>query len=224
MPETAIITAPTPKFVPHSELPEEQYRRYEKDAVIGDATEAQYFVFDKWATGKHQLIAGKSIRMAGSSPEHDLIQGEMHFEIKTALRARGSDCDTIGSDQKIYVTHGTIYYPDIAVICGIPQFDHWNALRNPTLVVEVASPSTEKSDRTDKFADYQKIESLQHCLLVEQDRVVITHYAKQDNGLWAIAGNYTTLVQVLKLSLGGGEIAIPLLNIYRRVFAPTKSV
>ncbi len=220
MSESIISTTPTPKFAPFQIHRASRYSRYDRDFLVGETTEGEFFTFDAWAKEKHQLIHGKVVRMPGSSPEHNVIQDDLGFEIKTALRMTGSPCDTISSDQKVYVTHQTIYYPDVIVFCGDPQFDHLNALRNPTVVVEILSPSTEKDDRTDKFYDYQKIESLRHYILVEQERVSVVHYERLDAGPWAIVGTHNAFSDSLSLRLHGAEISVPLSGIYRRVFAP----
>ncbi|MBC8143906.1 MAG: Uma2 family endonuclease [Armatimonadetes bacterium] len=195
----------------------EPYLRYDLSALVGTMSEEEYFAFDSRAREKYQLISGKVVKMPGSSPEHNMIQADLQFEVTLILRGMGNSCEVIGSDQKVYVAYRKVFYPDLIVVCGDPHFDHLNALRNPTAVFEVPSPSTERDDRTDKFADYQQIESLQHYILVDQDRVAVTHYEKLENGLWAILGTHTTLGDSLTLALRGGEVDVPLAKIYRRI-------
>ena len=56
-------------------------------------------------------------------------------------------------------------------------------ITNPTLLVEVLSPSTEEIDRGSKWQDYQLIPSLQEYVLVNQDsRVEI--YRRLTSGSW----------------------------------------
>ena len=45
--------------------------------------------------------------------------------------------------------------------------------RYPKLIVEVLSPSTEKFDRHDKFADYQLLDSLEEYVLISQERMEV---------------------------------------------------
>lgn len=193
------------------------YRRHDTARLVGRMTREEFLRFEQTTPEKHQYIEGEAVLMPGSSPEHNLIQADLQFEIELALRGANSACGVIGSDQKIYINDRTILYPDIAVFCGSPQFDHFNALRNPTVVVEVLSPSTEKEDRTDKFTDYQKIASLQHYILVEQERVLVTHYAKTADGVWAIIGTYSDRAETLTLNLSDVSIGVPVSAIYRRV-------
>ena len=65
------------------------------------------------------------------------------------------------------------FYPDVGVVCEEPRFedDVFDILLNPTIMIEVLSPSTEAYDRGDKFAHYRQLQSLQEYILVSQDKV-----------------------------------------------------
>ena len=82
---------------------------------------------------------------------------------------------------------GCYHYPDIAVVCGKPQFEDalGDTLLNPTLLVEVLSPSTEAYDRGGKFAHYRKIDTLREYLLVVQDQPSIERYVWQGD-VWIL--------------------------------------
>ncbi len=64
---------------------------------------------------------------------------------------------------RIHIPSNTLFtYPDISVVCGEPDTlndDQWNVL-NPTVLVEVLSPSTKDYDRKEKFELYKDISSL----------------------------------------------------------------
>ena len=79
------------------------------------------------------------------------------------------------------------HYPDIAVVCGAPQFEdsHVDTLLNPTVLIEVLSPSTEAYDRGGKFAHYRKIATLREYLLVTQDQPSIERYLRQGD-VWIL--------------------------------------
>ena len=73
------------------------------------------------------------------------------------------------------------------MVCGKPRFadDQKDTLINPTLIIEVLSPSTEAYDRGEKFRDYQQIESLQEYVLVSQDRPCIERFVRAEENNWA---------------------------------------
>jgi Uma2 family endonuclease len=72
-------------------------------------------------------------------------------------------------------------YPDVAVVREPPHFedDEFDALLNPTLIVEVLSQSTEGYDRGLKFRRYRRRPSLHEYVLVAQDRAVVERYSRQ---------------------------------------------
>ena len=193
------------------------YLRHDPSRVVGTMTTEEYIVFERAASERYEYIHGRVVQVSGGNPEHNMISLDMAYILMSLLRASRSICDVLGSDQKVYVSEDLYLYPDVTVVCGNAQFDHRDMLRNPALIVEVLSPSTEKEDRTDKFRDYQTIESLRHYVLIEQDRVSITHYEKIAGGLWAIVGDYTQLTEGWKLTIADTAITIPLAEIYRRV-------
>jgi Uma2 family endonuclease len=55
---------------------------------------------------------------------------------------------------------------------------------NPSVVVEVLSPSTEDYDRGEKREHYQRIASLREYVLVAQDRREIEIHARDAAGGW----------------------------------------
>lgn len=72
-------------------------------------------------------------------------------------------------------------------MCGTPQFEDAfvDTLLNPTLLVEVLSPSTEAYDRGGKFSHYRKIATLREYLLVSQDEAIIERYIRQGD-VWIL--------------------------------------
>jgi Uma2 family endonuclease len=78
------------------------------------------------------------------------------------------------------------FYPDVSVVCGDDEFadEEQDVIRNPTLIVEVASETTAAFDRGKKFLSYQQIGSLKEYLLVSQDEILVEGYSRQSNDTW----------------------------------------
>lgn len=138
------------------------------------------------ATGqRHQYVDGVAYAMAGSEPEHANVTANTIAALAVMLR-RGR-CRVYSSDLKLRVPEtGNAYYADAAVVCGRLARHPGDsiAVTNPTLLVEVLSPSTETFDRGDKFADYQRLASLRHYLLVSTRARRVEHYRRNDDGTW----------------------------------------
>jgi Uma2 family endonuclease len=148
-------------------------------------TEAEYLEFERSSELKHEFLNGDVFAMTGASEEHNLISVNVITALKTQLR--GKPCKVYPSDMRVKITATDLYtYPDISVMCGEAQFtdDRLDTLVNPTLIVEILSPSTESYDRGKKFQHYRELPSLREYLLIAQDSPRIERYLRKDNGLW----------------------------------------
>jgi Uma2 family endonuclease len=111
-------------------------------------------------------------------------------------------------------------YPDVSVVRGKPEVadDQNDILLNPTVIVEVLSPSTEAHDRGLKFARYRRMESLREYVLVSQEAPHVEVFRRQEDGHWVLT-EYFGLDSVCRLE--SIDCAIPLAGIYERVeFTP----
>lgn len=198
------------------------YAKKDPSRIVGFMTPDEYFAYDRARPERYEYWEGWVIEMAGGSPEHNMISMDLAVTLSVAFQTMKADCGVFGSDQKVFITEDKYFYPDVTVACGEPQFDFKDGLRNPVALFEVLSDSTEKDDRTTKFRQYQTLPTVHHYVLIDQNQAAVTHYEKLITGLWAIAGDYTTLTDTLKMTLGGEEIAVPLAAIYRRV-APAET-
>ena len=150
-------------------------------------TEAEYLVFERASTVKHEYYNGHIYAMTGASEQHNLITANVLASLHGQLRRK--PCRVYPSDMRLRVQQtGLNTYPDVVVVCGQPQFtdDTIDTLTNPTVIVEVLSPSTERYDRGVKFQNYRTITTLRDYVLIEQDNHYIEHYMRQDNGQWLL--------------------------------------
>lgn len=167
----------------------------------------EYLALEATTGQRHQYIDGFAYAMAGSEPEHASIAANVIAALANLLR--GGRCRVYSSDLKLRVPeNGNAYYADAAVICG--KFARHPgdpiAVINPTLLVEVLSPSTETFDRGEKFADYQRFASLRHYLLVSTRTQRVEHYRRNDDGSWTYTAS--GLGDAVSLSELGGTITL----------------
>src|SRR3712207_5733534 len=98
-------------------------------------SEAEYLVIEQSSDEKHEFFNGELFGMAGASPEHNLIAGNLVRELGTQLKQH--PCRVYPSDQRVKVeATGLNTYPDVTVVCGEQRFDEASprALLNPTLL------------------------------------------------------------------------------------------
>jgi Uma2 family endonuclease len=154
-------------------------------AVVATTTYSpeEYLALERSSSYKSEFHDGQIYAMTGASREHNLISVNIARELSLQLKNR--PCEAYLADMRVKAAEARSYhYPDLAVICGTPQFEdgHLDTLLNPTVLMEVLSPSTEAYDRGGKFAHYRKIESLREYLVVSQDQPRIERYARQEGG------------------------------------------
>lgn len=168
-------------------------------------TVAEYLAFERRAATRHEYLDGRVYAMSpGGSPRHARIAARV---IGILYGRLPTGCQLFTGDLRVHVDDTGLYtYPDVSVACGEPRFADVHALLNPTLLVEVLSPSTERYDRGDKFAHYRRIPSLREYLLIEQDRAHAELFAR-DGDRW-ILHEADGLDAVLPLASLGGTLAL----------------
>ena len=114
---------------------------------------------------RHELVGGRVYAMAGGSERHDLAAGLFYEAIAAGARAAG--CRPLTSNRLVRSSAGNGYYPDIVVVCGGAA--HRLYEQDPTLVIEVLSPSTADTDRREKAQAYTSSASLRSYILVDPD-------------------------------------------------------
>jgi Uma2 family endonuclease len=181
-------------------------------SALPKPTAAEYLQQERGAETKSEYIAGEIFAMAGASPAHNLIVGNLVREFGTQLKKR--PCRVYPSDLRLHAEDG-YFYPDVSVVCGEPRFTDRDNLINPTLLVEVLSPSTADFDLGGKFARYRRIESLHDYLVVAQDLVHLIHFQRQDANHWLMT-EITDPEAVIELPSIGCTLAVA--EVYDKVF------
>ena len=180
-------------------------------------TPEQYLALERKAELKSEFYNGFMTRMEGKNREHNLIAGNLGGELMTQLESR--PCETYINDMRVLVGRSGLYtYPDVIVICDKPQFldNESDTLLNPTVIVEVHSPTTESYDRGKKFSHYRRLESLKEYVLIAQNEMLVECYSRQGD-VWQLS-DWTSMDDTL--SLVSIDCRVPLREIYARIDFP----
>lgn len=178
-------------------------------------TAEQYLALEEHSETKHEFYNGKIYDMAGGTPDHSLLQGNLVTLLNQQLRA--TPCRVFSSDMRLFIEESGLYtYPDLSVVCGKLQFapKSKTTITNPILLVEVLSESTRTYDRGAKFKFYKQIPSLQEYLLVESERAHAEVLRRAARGQWTI-DIYDGLEAVAVLH--SVPCKIPLAELYAKV-------
>jgi Uma2 family endonuclease len=146
---------------------------------------AEYLAVESASNIKHEYLDGQIYAMAGGTPAHAALQLAVPNLLFPQLRA--GRCRALGPDLRIRVlATGLATYPDVTIVCGPRESDPEdnNSVINPTLLVEVLSPSTEAYDRGEKFAHYKRIPSLRQYVLVSPAEHRVEVWTYDGDGAW----------------------------------------
>ncbi len=179
----------------------------------------EYMAIEQAEDIRHEFISGKIFPMPGGSMAHNLISNNLR---DTMSRNASDQCLTFSSDVRLeHTARDRYYYPDVMLTCAPEdtQFIEKTYVKQPVLVAEVLSPSTEDHDRNGKFKAYMELPSLLYYLLLSQEEYSVEVYERQDLNNW----NYRRHHRLDAL------IALPLLkmkllieDLYRRVVLEEK--
>ena len=172
----------------------------------------EYLKMEVTSRTRHEYIAGEIFVMCGVSIEHNLIAVNVSTAFSNHLR--GGPCKTFMSDVKVRLRNNTteaFFYPDVMVACEREPEEKYY-VRNPKLIVEVLSPSTEGVDRQEKMVYYRRISKLEEYVLIAQDTTEVTIHRR--GARWE-ADVLTSLDAIAELHSIG--MSLPLAQIYEGV-------
>ena len=179
-------------------------------------TEVEYLAFERASEIKHEFLDGQVYAITGASRAHNIVCLNVAASLHTQLRQK--PYETYPSHMRLKVQASGLYtYPDVTIVCGEPQFadGEFDTLLNPTLLIEVLSPSTESYDRGKKFQQYRQLESLQEYVLIAQDGPCIEHFLRQpDSDTWVLqdAAGLDTSLQLMSIGC-----TLALADVYEKV-------
>lgn len=141
-----------------------------------------YLAADEAHAGKLERLHGELSATGGGTPTHAYLIATLGALVSLGLR--GGSCRSTSSMQRVLLPNEDAAYPDLSVWCGTPEFRD-GTLVNPTVIMEVLSPSTEAWDRVGKLELYRGIPTVKHVLLVEHAFWHLTLVSRREDGSWS---------------------------------------
>jgi Uma2 family endonuclease len=175
----------------------------------------EYFAIEGAGHARYEYWDGEIVCMSGGTQQHMRIGGNTYFTLRQQLTGR--NCEAFTNELPIKTPALPPYrYPDASVACGKAVFEKIESvdtLVNPTLIVEVLSPTTTNRDRGPKRVAYQALPSLREYLLIAQDAPHVTHYLLQ--GTEWLRSDYGSLD--VTITLPSIECVLALSDVYQGV-------
>jgi len=177
----------------------------------------EYLSFERASPrDKHELHQGRLVTMQGASMHHNRIVRTLLGGIAPHLK--GQSCEVFPSDLRVYIpTAESFTYPDVSVICDQPDMindAYLDTVKNPTVIIEVLSPSTERYDKGNKFFYYMQIAGLKEYIIISSTTLYIQAARKKADGLW----QFTEITdKKAVLSIPAIQFRMPVEDVYERV-------
>jgi Uma2 family endonuclease len=132
-------------------------------------------------TGRFELVQGEVIMMSPETNRHLDVKSEAWLAFRTALKKAKSKCRAIADGAGVRIDQSTVREPDFAVQCA-PRDPDSVLLNEPLIVAEVVSPSSKRSDTGSKVAEYFRVASIQHYLIIDPFTSTIILHSRDANG------------------------------------------
>jgi len=178
-------------------------------------TVEEYLALEETAEEKHEYHNGEIITMTGGTTNHNTLALTIASFFFTQLSAE--DYQVYINDMRLFIEQYNRYtYPDVMIVKGKPMYQGkgTTSVKNPLLIVEVLSKSTQHYDQTDKFDAYRSIPDLQEYIVIDQYQYYVKQFAKNQEGKWVLT-DYIGKEAILKLEYLPLEVTLE--NLYQRV-------
>ena len=172
-------------------------------------TLAEFLEWEERQPLRYEFDGVGPVAMTGGTLAHARIQRNLAFALTGRLR--GKPCEFLGSDLKIKTTDDHVRYPDGFVTCTAGE-NASTVVSDPVVIFEVLSPSTAGKDRIIKAREYQAMASVQRYVMLEQDRIGATVYARSGN-----AWTHEILIEDSVLALPEIGVELPLAELYEGI-------
>ncbi|TCZ60888.1 Uma2 family endonuclease [Roseicella aquatilis] len=144
--------------------------------------------FRAWAErqpGRYELFWGEVVPMNAERLGHVQVKAQVWLALAQAVRVAGVECQAYSDGATVEIGENTNYEPDALVNAGPRPGPNQIAAPNPVIVVEVASPSTTSIDTGEKLADYFRVPSIQHYLIVRTAKREVIHHRRDGEDIKA---------------------------------------
>ncbi len=175
-------------------------------------TDEEYLQIEKDSPTKNEYFRGEIFAMAGASPRHNVIFSNLFVAI--GIQLKGKLCRPYGSDLRIHIPENTLYtYPDISIICGeiIPAKTDADTAVQPTVLIEILSPSTKNYDRGGKFILYRDIPTLREFIVIDSESISVEAFRINKSGHWELE-DYRSMEDILTIPIV--DVSISLRELY----------
>jgi Uma2 family endonuclease len=146
-------------------------------------TVEEFLAWAEGRPGRYELFRGEVFAQAAEPAAHWEVKLATHVALLAAIKAKALPCHVVPDGATVRIDETTAYEPDAMVYCGAPLSPDALLVENPVVIVEVLSPSTSRADRGRKLADYFRLASVAHYLIIDPDDVLVIHHQRRGDDI-----------------------------------------
>ena len=152
------------------------------ELAIKPMTLDEFLRWDDGTETHYELIGGFPVAMAPPAEAHRILAMRLGSRIDAALSKR-RPCNAQIEAGVIRADRADTYFEaDIAATCEGNESGR-QAIKDPILIVEILSPSTERHDRRVKLPAYRQIATVQEIVLIASDGLYVELH-RRAGGQW----------------------------------------
>ena len=145
---------------------------------------ADYLAWEEAQPGRHEFWRGEVFAMVGGRRGHGRIVANLMRHLGNHLD--NTPCQVFSENMKVKVADDAVLYPDVFVTCDRQFSASESVFESPILVIEVLSPSTQRYDRSEKFAMFRRLVSLREYALIDPDTRRVEVFRPAEDGHWKL--------------------------------------
>ena len=171
----------------------------------------EFLAWEDQQPERHEFHNGEVFAMVAGRRIHERVIGNLAYRLQSHLE--NSACQVFVAGMKLQLADDTVLYPDVMVTCDRADLRADMAMRAPTLVIEVLSPSTQAYDRSQKFALYRRLASLKEYILIDPETLRIEGFRREPDDRWMLVD--MSLDEVMDCASVG--CAVPLAQVFEGI-------
>ena len=181
-------------------------------------TVEDYFALDdegEMEGKRYEFHDGEIFLISDASVTHSRILSKVHGGLYSLLKEK--PCEAVISSLKVNVQTSSFYcYPDITVVCGDFESleNHEDIITNPTVIIEILSPSTMDYDRGEKFRLYRQLPSLKEYICISSLQVSVEKYTRKSEFQWLLEDYYSIQDAIVFESL---DVTLSIADVYENI-------
>jgi Uma2 family endonuclease len=174
----------------------------------------QFLAWEDDQADRHEFHGGEVFAMVGARRSHGCVVGNLLRHLGNLLS--GSPCRAFSESMKVQIGQDTVLCPDVFVTCDKADLATDQVFLTPKLIIEVLSPSTQSYDRSQKFALYRRLPSLQEYVLIDPETRRVEAFRKGADGLWDLHD----MSESLAMEAPCIDASIPMVDLFDGVIPP----